>query len=82
MFEKSFYLFRITSKSIFNEVTSVIKNIIHSEKVSIKKKSTLLKEIDNWLSRNNNQGQAVHELMTILSDIFDSKELITTKPNF
>ena len=30
MFEKSFYLFRITSKSIFNEVTSVIKNIIHS----------------------------------------------------
>lgn len=59
MFEKSFYLFRITSKAIFHEVTSIIKNILSSGNVTIKKKTALLKEIDSWLKKNNstnNQG--------------------------
>lgn len=53
-FEKSFYLFRITSKTIFQEVTQVIKNILNSEKISLQKKTTILKEINNWLKKNDN----------------------------
>lgn len=85
MFEKSFYLFRITSKGIFHEVTSVIKNILNSGNVTIKKKTAILKEIDSWLKKNNstnNQGQAVHELMLVLIKIFEDEEFLEFGDNF
>ena len=82
LFEKSFYLFRITSKNIFNDVTIVIKNILKSDVISNKMKKTLFLEIESWLRRNKNQGQAVHDLMNIIFGVFKDKCFFEERGNF
>lgn len=82
IFERSFYLFRITNKNVFNEVTTVIKNLLSSDSISKNKKQTLLLEIEKWLKRNSNQGQAVHDLMSILLIVFEDKSFMTDSKNF
>lgn len=82
MFEKSFYLFRITSKSIFNEVTSVINILLKSDAVSKSKKVTLFLEIEKWMKRNKNQSQAVHDIMNIVMMIFEDEDFLSETENF
>ena len=82
MFEKSFYLFRITSKNIFNEVTSVIEILLKSDAISKSKKVTLFLEIEKWMKRNKNQSQAVHDIMGIVKTIFGDKEFLEDVNNF
>jgi hypothetical protein len=82
IYEKSFYLFRITNKNIFNEVSIVIKNLLNSNLLSTRKKQTLLEEIESWLKRNKNQGQAVHDMMNVIIMVTDDPSFATDKANF
>ena len=82
IYEKSFYLFRITNKHIFTEVTIVIRNLLASNILSARKKQTILEEMELWLKRNKNQGQAVHDMMTVLTLVFEDSTFATDKTNF
>lgn len=82
IYEKSFYLFRITNKSIFNEVSIVIKNLLNSNLLTTRKKQTLLEEIEGWLKRNKNQGQAVHDMMNVIIMVSDDPTFTTDRVNF
>ncbi len=82
IYEKSFYLFRITNKNIFNEVSIVIKNLLNSNLLITRKKQTLLEEIEGWLKRNKNQGQAVHDMMNVIIMVSDDPTFTTDRANF
>lgn len=51
-FEKTFTLFRITNKHVFNEVSPVIRTFFSSQAITISKKKTIFEEILLWLRLN------------------------------
>lgn len=53
-YTKSFYLFWVTGKSIFCEVTAVIKNLLGSKYLQITQKQTMILEIEQWIKWNKN----------------------------
>lgn len=82
IYQKSFFLFRITNRNVFNEVTLVIKSLLNTDILDARKKQTVLKEIELWLRKNKNQGQAVHEIMCIIMIILEDATFIQDKDNF
>lgn len=82
IYQKSFYLFRITNKNIFTEVSIILKILLNSQILDYRRKQTLLEEMENWLKKNKNQGQAVHDMMNILTTILEDINFVSIKTNF
>ena len=82
IYQKSFYLFRITNKSIFSEVSIILKNLLNSNLLDPRQKLTLLEEMETWLRKNKNQGQAVHDMMNILLSVTEDTDFFASSQNF
>lgn len=82
IYQKSFYLFRITNKNIFTEVSIILKILLNSQILDFRRKQTLLEEMETWLKKNKNQGQAVHDMMNILMTIIEDIAFISVKSHF
>jgi hypothetical protein len=82
IYTKSFYLFRITNKHVFSEVTVILKVLLNSRLLDARKKQTLLEEMEGWLKKNKNQGQAVHDMMSILMAVLDDCAFLAIKTHF
>jgi hypothetical protein len=82
IYQKSFYLFRITNKHVFSEVTVILKVLLNSKLLDARQKQTLLEEMESWLKKNKNQGQAVHDMMTILMAVLDDASFLSVKAQF
>lgn len=80
LFEKSFTLFRVSNKFIFGEVPPVIRTFFTSASITSTKKRTFFEEILLWLKINPNQGQAAHDLMTLVSAGLADSKLIADQP--
>ena len=82
IYQKSFYLFRITNKHVFSEVTVILKVLLNSRLLDARKKQTLLEEVEAWLKKNKNQGQAVHDMMSILMAVLEDPGFLAAKAHF
>lgn len=82
VYQKSFYLFRITNKTIFTEVSLTLKALLTAPVLIGRQKQTLLEEMEAWLKKNKNQGQAVHEMMHILGAVLEDTQFVTEREHF
>lgn len=82
IYQKSFYLFRITNKTIFTEVSLTLRALLTSPVLNDRQRQTLLEEVEAWLKKNKNQGQAVHDMMHILAALLEDVPFISSRPHF